>query len=438
MIRLTEEEQNAVSVYALGRAAGRFTAAAADVITPCGHDGYVASVTYRRPVWVTSFALLMRPYEEDGSCDLILAAARRTGEATGAALWRIGARSFAAESRLDYHYGAMSWSWTWSRRPDRLAGGGWSHDVQRETGAPLLPWAPLVNAPACEGTPWEYIARAAARVEPKSAPVLLATWMRWPQVELLARAGLGEQWWRQTVLWLLERSARHRAWVAAHAAELAADNIGPRDALPVAGRGGTVEEARRAAYYRTMWHGCALHGVDRAEAAAYCEARGVTRAEYSDYLALAVAAGLDPRSRSVAFPRGGVAALADRLRKEADARSEEHTSEDMRRAVAAARAAFDGVRWPEGWCVSVLASQDAMVREGSAMGNCIGNGRYARAQAAGQCVCIVIEGPRRIRCDAELRGGRVAQCYRRGNLPPPDEARAIARRAAAALRRAAS
>lgn len=426
MIPLTIEEREAVRAYALGRAAARLCERPED------------DPGYHPPIYRTSYALLLRPYMEDGSCDLVLAAARRTGEETGVALWRIGERDYRAESRLDYYYGAMGWSCDWRRPPDP-PGGGWRHRVDPATGAPILPWAPLVNCRACDGTPWEWIARAAALVEPKEIPALLAAYLRHPQVELLARAGLGAQWWRPTVCGLLERNPRLRAWVAQHADELAAANLGPRDALPVAGRGGTVAEAQEAAYYRACWHGLALHGVDRREAALYCERHDITRTEYSEYLDLAVADGLDPRSRSVAFPRRrNLHAETARLREHAHQRAAARASADMRRRVAEATAALAALRLPEGWRVHVLRSQEEFAHEGAAMGNCIGSGIYSRQQAEGACVCIVIEGPNRYRADAELRAGRVAQVYGPLNSTPTEPARNIARAAARALRRAAA
>jgi len=436
MIRLTDEEREVVRAYQCGRAASRTVARVVSGV--------------QAPVWRTSFAVLPRPLEE-GSLDLVLAAARHPGEETGVARWTVGAPVWHMESRLDYRYGIVSWTCDWKRSADRVAGGV-ELDVRRVRGetAPTWPWAPILHAAACVGSPWEWIVRAAAnpdKVAPKFAPTVLAAWPKHPGVELLARAGLAEGWFRPTALGLLERSPRLRSWVAQNAEALAREAVSPTVALPIAGRGGTMEEVRREAYYRAMWHGCPLHGVDRMEAAAWCDRHDVTCAEYATYLDLAALSGLDPRSRSVAFPRGAesVHALLEcegRIRAHADekARRVERAEEERRLVSAAERArkALARLALPAAWSIRVPESQGELAREGQRMRNCIGSGVYARNMADGFCVCLVIAGPDDVRADVEIAAGRVRQCYGPCNSPPHAVAREIATRAARALRRAAA
>lgn len=432
MIRLTDEERETMRAYQLGRAAERT----------------VARLEYGTgaPRWRTSFAVFPRPCEE-GSLDLVLAAARHPGEETGVARWTVGAPVWYIEHRLDYHYGPMAWSCNWDRPPDRHAG-GIELDVRRERGetAPTWPWAPLLYHTACEGSPWEWVVRAvadASKVNPKFAPTVLAAWPRHPGVELLARAGLPEGWYKPSALALLERSPRLRSWVAQNADELARLAASPSVALPIAGRGGTIEDVRREDYYRTLWHGLTLHGVDRADAAVWCEQHGVTRADYSDYLDLAVAAGLDPRSRSVAFPRRALAvyAMLERAGQiRADAAKTERAKAAAKMAAAARRAAERIARMPlpEGWSVIIPRTQDELAREGARMRNCIGSGTYSADMAAGRCVCVVVVGPDDIRADVQVASGRVQQCYGPCNAPAHPIAQDIARRVAATLGRVAA
>lgn len=436
MIQLTDEEREVVRAYQAGRAAERVVMRETSGVAV--------------PRWRTSFAVLPRPCEE-GSLDLVLAAARHPGEETGVARWTVGAPVWFMESRLDYYYGAASWCCNWDRPADRLAG-GIQLDVRSERGetAPTWPWAPILNGAACAGSPWEWIVRAVAapgKVKPKFAPTVLAAWPRHPGVELLARAGLPEGWFKPSALGLLERSPRLRAWVSQNAETLARDAVSPTVALPIAGRGGTMEDVKRADYYRAMWHGNPLHGVDREAAAKWCERHGVTCAEYSLYISLAVASGLDPRSRSVAFPRGpeAVRAMLDRegrIRARVAGRARRLEAATVARGMVAAaekaRRALARLALPAAWTIRVPDSQDELVREGREMGNCIGSGTYSAEMAAGRCVCIVITGPGKIRAAVQIAQGRVRQCYGPHNGPPHEVAREIATRAARALRRAAA
>lgn len=436
MIALTDEEREAVRAYQLGRAAGRFVARAASA------DGI------GQTPWATSFAALLRPYDEDGSLDMVIAAGRHADEVRGVAIWTVGARRCRCESCLGYV--AINWSINWRVPPDETVGGWWQDCLTRPRRrghlCPVLPWAPLVNAGACDGTAWQWAARAARLVEPKELPEFLAAYAQHPEVELMARAGLGAPWWSERVLATLSRSAALRSWVARNAEALATANAGPSVALSVAARGGTVDDVREEAYYRALWHGCALHGVDRREAAKYCDRHQLTRYEYADLLDLSLAAGLDPRARAVAFPADPHAALErfrscrDRILAEQERRRAAERDADMRRRAEEAVAALARLRLPDGARVVVPRSQGELVAIGRRMRNCIGSGVYARRMADGACVCVVIEIPDGPPCAAELvpETGRVAQCYATGNTAAPETVRAIARRAAQALRRAAA
>ena len=91
MIQLTDEEREVVRAYQAGRAAERVVMRETSGVAV--------------PRWRTSFVVLPRPCEE-GSLDLVLAAARHPGEETGVARWTVGAHVWYMESRLDYYYGA--------------------------------------------------------------------------------------------------------------------------------------------------------------------------------------------------------------------------------------------------------------------------------------------------------------------------------------------
>jgi hypothetical protein len=229
-------------------------------------------------------------------------------------------------------------------------------------------------------------------------------------------------------------------------------------------RGWTIRRAADRHHCTVLWHGCPRYGIDLLEADKYFKVQRaahpktpISRSDLSDYWGRAQRLGLDLRSRSVAFPRQFLRAAADaRIKLDRRCDAERAKAEEERRRALAERGArlerlaaalapvVGSLLAPAGWVVHIPASQGEFVREGSTMGNCIGNGSYSLAMSQGKCVCVFLVGPSGARVDCEIatppkkKGGsrpraRVVQCYARGNKPPPSEALEFARRIAAAL-----
>lgn len=473
MTTLTETEIDAVRLDQLSRiAADRMCPVMAGFTT---HNRFSLEPNARRAR--TRYHVLVRPLES-GRLRLVLAASRRIGEIRGVATWLVGDRFWVADAEFDFH-GMAGWVVDWRadapRGQDRV-------DLLGKP-APVWPWAPLANATAAMDTPWEWICRAAANVEEKALPLYFAGAARFPRAELLAKAGLAPNWLRPSILEKLDRDAELARFVAQNAQEIAAANMRPLDVVGPFRRGMSIDAMRREVELRRAWESCPTPGVDFHDAERYLEAqrrrvretgeRGgatarevawaePTRLDYSWYISRCGHAGLDVRSRSVAFPKSLSAAVARlraelarrraelaRRQMEANARAALEAAERVRscakrlaEAAAKASAAIAGVALPPGWSVVVPACHEEFYREGRDMSNCIGSGHYTQQMADGLCVCVFIAGPAGARADAEIvfprgdrgrRPPRIAQLYARHNSRPPETARQIANAIVAAL-----
>lgn len=463
MTRLTEEETEAVRLDQLSRiAADRMRPVAAGFTV---HYRFSLEPNARRAK--TRYHVLVRPLES-GRLRLVLAASRRIGEIRGVATWLVGDRFWVTDAEFDFH-GMAGWMVDWRADAPR----GQNRVDLLGKPAPVWPWAPLANATAAMDTPWEWICRASANVEEKSLPLYFAAAARFPRAELLAKAGLAPNWLRPSILEKLDRDAALARFVAQNAQEIAAANMRPLDVVGPFRRGATIAAMRRECDLRRAWENCPTPGVDFHDAERYLEAqrrrvretgeRGgatarevawvePTRLDYSWYISRCHGAGLDVRSRSVAFPKSLSEASARlraelaRRQREANARAAREAAERVRscarrlaEAAAKASAAIVGVALPPGWSVVVPACHEEFYREGRDMSNCIGSGHYTQQMADGLCVCVFITGPAGARADAQItfpRGRRapcVAQLYARHNSQPPAPARRIARDVAQAL-----
>ena len=443
MIRLTKEEENAVALAQLGAAAENL--------------GNVSR-------WWTRFYGVLRPLA-DGRLRFLVVAARKVGEVRWVADWIVGERGWRAESCFDWR-GMAGYLVDWSSGPDKGAPGTlyWRDEFD----VPHLPWAPIVNAPACEGSRWEYLAKAALRVGVKSVPRFLAVGARHPRVELMAKAGFPDRWWNPRVLLKMRDDAGFGRFVAENAERITAQGILPRDAVEAWRAGKSGEDLAHWCDLKRKWHGCALYGVPMEDAERYvrkleekaaelslgCAAGtlgavifNVTRQEYSQYLALARSRKRDLRDRGVAFPRDFFDAR-DKLRAEerkvAVAAERKRRLEEYRakrekiRRVAAIATLTTKLALPKGWRVVPLLTQDALLEEGRRMHNCIGNGVYASALEDGRAICFSIQGPKGLRSDLELGlAGRVMvrQLYSAFNRDPHETARVIAAHVARAVGR---
>ena len=463
MTRLTEEETEAVRLDQLSRIYDdRLYPVMAGFTV---HHRFSLEPNARRAR--TRYHVLVRPLES-GRLRLVLAASRRIGEIRGVATWLVGDRFWVADAEFDFH-GMAGWMVDW--RADAPHGQDRVDLLGKP--APVWPWAPLANATAAMDTPWEWICKAAQNVDEKSLPLYFAAAARFPRAELIARAGLAVHWLRPAILEKLDRDEGLARFVAQNADAIATANMRPLDVVGPFRRGMSIDAMRREVELRRAWEACPTHGVDFHDAERYLEAqkrrmrerreRGgatarevawaePTRLDYSWYISRCHHAGMDVRSRSVAFPKSLSAASARlraelaRRQREANARAAREAAERVRscarrlaEAAAKASAAIAGVALPPGWSVVVPACHEEFYREGRDMSNCIGSGHYTQQMADGLCVCVFIAGPGGARADAQItfRRGRlaprVAQLYARHNSQPPAPARRIARDVAEAL-----
>ena len=446
----------------------------------------------------TRYHLVLRPLAR-GRLRLLLAATREVGgEVRGVAEWLVGDPAWRLNPTCDFYGALAGWITDWKADPRK------AKDLRIKVGrmggkhatAPLWPWASLANDGAAIDTPWEWIARAARTVEEKKLPDYFAAARTAPRVELLARAGLNEAWFRPGALRALEADEELRRVVAQNAERIASERLLPRDLLYGRRRGWSFEQTARHAALRTCWHGCPTYGVDLEAAERYvgwarhdprCPAMAlglhVTRREYSEYCDNARQAGLDLARREVAFPRDFDGAFkraeeaAHRKRREEARRAqaaaiakltpEEIAAMRRRRAEAEARRRAERIKrkealrqmaprlrtaatfaavalkrmpLPDGWRVRPIRTVAEFRAEGERMHNCIGTGTYAEKVAQGRAICFAIEGPTPAdRHDLELALGkspRVVQLYGVCNRPPVDVAREIASRVVVAIREA--
>ena len=438
---LTEEERDAVLLDQTRRMAEQYAA-------PLRSEDDWRNARRKR----TRYHVLLRPEGDGGErLRVIVAASRAVGEIRVAVDWM-------ADSRREYFAGALDWmcGW-WSFRWD--AGGAYCLD----RALPVWPWATLAGDGLCNGSPWEWIARAARTVEPKSLPAYLAAAARSPRVEMLARAGFDARWFGPGILAKLDADPELVRYVAAGAVTFADKAVPPSAVLYGFRRGWTADRIVGDHLVRTAWHHCPLFGVDVYDAEKYLDAQNaklraefpearigremtneITRLDLSTYWCNATRLGLDLHSRSVAFPRSfwrASNAAANRIRRESAAiRAREIATRAARLLAAAERAAavVERVEAPESWSVVVPRTQADFRAEGDALFNCIGSGGYAAGMADGSCVCVFFRGPDGLRADCEIalsrgRAPRIAQLYGPHNSPPPDAAREYARRIAAAF-----
>lgn len=471
MIRLTEEEENAVALDQLSRIAAERT-------EPRKAGWWHVDAFSLEPLRTkTRYHVLVRPLE-NGRLRLVLAASRRIGEAKGVATWLVGEEGWRISCCFDF-YGCGGWITQWGKRAER--GETWA--CQRSPGPPVWPWATFANATAAADTPWEWICRAARGVDEKALTRYFAAAARFPRAELIARAGLAPNWFAPGILSKLDKDAALARFVAQNAAAIARDNLRPLDVVGPFRRGLSIGDMLREASLRRAWEACPTHGVNYREAERYLNAQkrrarermergGVgcgaaawiepTRLDYSYYLGNCVRLGLDVRSRSVAFPKSLSAAsgrvraelvrrqraqrAAERREEEKRRREEEIRLRRIREALGASfgriaetvRGLARGIEMPTGWSVIVPDNHEAFHEEGVRMSNCIGSGFYDRAMSEGRCVCVFVAGPQdeRADCDIRLDGEpRVSQLYGPHNKPPPETARRIAQALVDALKR---
>ncbi|MBR1608836.1 MAG: PcfJ domain-containing protein [Kiritimatiellae bacterium] len=440
---LTEEERDAVLLDQTSRMAEMFEA-------PLRTEDAWRNARRKR----TRYHVILRPEGDAGErLRVIVAASRAVGEIRVAVDWVAG-------SHREWFAGALDWmnGW-WFFRWD--VGGLYSLDRSRRL--PVWPWATLAGDGLCNGSPWEWIARAARMVEPKSLPAYLAAAATSPRVEMLVRAGMDARWFGPQILARLDADPALVRYVADGAATISGKAIPPSAVLYGFRRGWPLERVADDHCKKTLWHNCPRYGVPLDDAEKYLAAQNarlraeftearvgreqtneITRLDLSVYWRDALKYGLDLHSRSVAFPRAfhrAANSVARRLREKtaAERRLEQETrAKRLQEAAERASAVVSRVEAPEYWSVEVPRTQNDFRKEGDALGNCIGSGGYAKDMAAGSCVCLFLRGPDGLSADCQITldpgsAPRVAQLYGPHNTPPPDAARTYARRIAAAL-----
>ena len=129
MIRLSEEETDAVAQDQLGRMVAERT-----IRRPAGFywRGEFDPAPLRTK---TRYHVLARPLE-DGRLRLVLAASRHIGEIKGVATWLVGEDRWRIACCFDCS-GLAGWITQWGKDADK--GETWA--CQRSPGAPVWPWA---------------------------------------------------------------------------------------------------------------------------------------------------------------------------------------------------------------------------------------------------------------------------------------------------------
>lgn len=399
----------------------------------------------------TRYHVILRPEGDNGErLRVLVAASRHIGEIALAVDWFADTTEEHVAAALDCYAGW--WSFRWD-----MGDGEKGYILDRAV--PVWPWASLAGDGLCNDSPWEWIAKAARGVEPKGLPAYFAAAAKTPRVESIAKAGLSPRWFGASILQAMGRDPALVRYVSDNLPAIRDANIPPSAVLYGYRRGWPIRRAEKRFASTVAWHGCPRYGIDLLEADKYFKVQHaahpktpIARSDLSDYWGRAQRLGLDLRSRSVAFPRQFLRAAADaRIELDRRASAERKRAEEERRRNLAMRderlgrlarmlqPVVDSLLHPAGWSVRIPVSQDEFAREGAAMHNCIGNGKYSLDMSLGLAVCMFLSGPAGIRVDCEIalpkgRGrARVAQCYVAHNLPPPLAALDFARRIAKAL-----
>lgn len=346
--------------------------------------------------------------------------------------------------RADWDSKAVN-SWLRPRTDDT-----WDSLPYRRGGSLTFPWHECVNPEALKGTRYEW-----CQWDGDSG---LVDWLKLyrsePGIEYVAKLGLHRICTPQCAKAL--KRPEIRAYLRAHLEELKRTraNWGPADFLWAARRGVHVREGvkHNAFVARMKWYK-SVKGVrldyDRVMKMLPKWKAGVD--EYCRYLQLCEATGLDLRCEGVLYPpvgRGETAfhARMERLEAERERMERRRIREARRlRKIELARqkeveAELLATRMPEierfqeavdrssvldlgdGVRCILAKDQEALLREGKAMKNCVGCGHYGRGVLTGTTLILMFYKDGKPFVDAEIdrTTWRVRQCYGRGNTKAPD------------------
>ena len=326
----------------------------------------------------------------------------------------------------------------------------WDSLPYRRGGSLTFPWHECVNPEALKGTRYEWCQW--------KRPYGLVDWLKMyrsePGIEHVAKLGL-HRLCTPACAKALKRP-EIRAYLRAHLDELKRTRIhwGPADFLWAARRGVHVRDGVRHNEFvaRMKWYR-SVKGV-RLDYERIMKMLPKWRAdvsEYSRYLSLCEATGLDLRCEGVLYPpvgRGETAFHARLERLEAERERLERRrirAEQRRRRLERARtkeeeAKLLAERIPEierfqeavdrssvldlgdGVSCILAKDQETLLKEGEAMRNCVGCGHYGRGILTGTTLILMFYKDGKPFVDAEIdrTTWHVRQCYGHGNSKAPD------------------
>lgn len=396
-------------------------------------------------------SIVLRP-REDGEVDIIYAFSRNEGKGKNrrVAVQAVGMTASDCKTifyrNLRYYricgYKVDDWS-----RPAN--GTDWGHSDCTPRGAGDIP-APVANIGALAQTKYRY-----AGIDERSYDIRPAAYLRalhdFPGAELLFKAGLAD-----LITPSILKAGRPMAqFIARNLKEIERLNASAMVVTTAFRRGEPLELATERVGASFLTKGIPRpKGVDALTLYRYIRRARISTGDYKRHATYCKRLGLDKSAmmpapkhfRHVAEEVEAAWAKEQRRRDRIKAKQEREMAKKRGELFTAAQLVFAGVaaQLPEGVAAAWPRDERELTAEGDAMGNCIGNGLYARYVAEGEAAIVFLReaaNPDAPWCDVELmREGKkwvVVQCYAKRNDPAPDVAKAAATTIAKALTKAA-
>lgn len=250
-----------------------------------------------------------------------------------------------------------------------------------------------------------------------------------PEIELLAKAGLGRFSTRVSIVRRLKKDLRFRQWFMQNMETIKSDHIDVATILKAYANGISFSAAIQAIHARRLFRGLGLpRFIDAQKALEYIESQsGLYPRLYTDYLHRCARLGLNLADTKVSFPKQfkrRMQAVSDEL----DAIRAKKDAEERRRHAALLREAAEKFQAFENtssrsFRIVIPRTVKELSAEGRAMKNCLGFG-YAPRIARGDSLIAFVrraENPRTafVAVEYDLRSERVVQCYGANNSKPP-------------------
>lgn len=275
--------------------------------------------------------------------------------------------------------------------------------------------------------------------EPKNGYILdyLKVYTAHPEIEFLAKRGLGRLCTKVSVLRKLKTDRKFRQFFGRNADAIKRDVISVPVIMKAYGKGISFAEASREINARHLFRHCGLpRAICAVKALAYMERYHIRMGAYTEYLHDCEELGLDLLDTKVAFPkrfqdrRRIVEEQADAVRRK---RSEAKLAE-MNARIASMAEEWSFIEQKRGgYRLVIPRAEKDLIAEGRAMANCLGQPQYAAKIARGDFLVVFVRQQRRpaeafVAVEYDIKRGLITQCYGAKNGKPPKQVRDFVKR----------